>query len=549
MNEQRTGEGLVAAFVIICSIATTGCQNFGTGGTGEMVIPRTELRDIQATDLAPVADENPSTEITATQPSTQPSAQTELTLEEARQMALQNNLELKVQLLEPTIAKTFVTEEQAQFESLFSTDVNYAKIDSPTASQLSGSQVEDLSVVPAVTIPLQTGGQISIAAPYNRFETNNQFSTLNPSHETDLALSLSIPLLRGAGTQANSQGIRVAFYDYQISEARAKLEVIRVLAAVDRVYWRLYAARKELEVRKQEYDLAVVQLERARRLVNAGVAAEPEIVRAESGVADRVEAVINAENALRDRQRELKRILNDANLPMTGPTIILPTSPPNATAYRIDADRAVELALRKRMEMLELELRIAREESNVEFARNGTLPLVTLDYTYNVNGLGPTFDDAVNFATDHDFVDHSIGVRVQVPIGNEAARSRLRRALSTRLQALATQEQRMAAITQEVLNAIDQLEANWQRILAAQQQVILNARLLDVETRQFERGLRTSTEVLNAQTSLANAQSAEINAITEYQIAQVDIAFAVGMILGSSHVTWDPIPAPPYRSR
>jgi outer membrane protein TolC len=74
--------------------------------------------------------------------------------------------------------------------------------------------------------------------------------------------------------------------------------------------------------------------------------------------------------------------------------------------------------------------------------------------------------------------------------------------------------------------------------------VILAARLLDAEVRQFEQQLRTSTDVLNAQTNLANAASAEIAAITEYQISQVDVAFATGMILGQSKVAWN-APAPP----
>jgi outer membrane protein len=105
---------------------------------------------------------------------------------------------------------------------------------------------------------------------------------------------------------------------------------------------------------------------------------------------------------------------------------------------------------------------------------------------------------------------------------------------------------RTALIKQEMLNAIDQLDANWQRILAAQQRTILAARVLDVETRQFELGLRTSTDVLDAQTRLANSQSSEIAAITEYQIAQVDIAFAAGMLLGASNVSWEPTPAPRF---
>src|SRR5688500_3601967 len=542
-------EGAVAAFVILSvGLLACGCSgSAGVGGTGEVVVPRETLRTIDADDLSSVAvPRPPTTRIAATAPTTRPAPVVELAIEDARRMALSNNLDLRVELLEPTIARTFVTEEQAQFEALLVADASYAKLDSPTASQLSGSQVDDFNARGGLIVPLLTGGQVRFDVPIDRLETNNQFSTLNPAYSSDVAASISLPLLRGAGVRTNTQGIRVAFYDYQISEARTKLEVIRVLAAVDRVYWRLYAARQQLDVRRKEYELANAQLRRARRLVEAQVAAEVEVVRAESGVADRLEAIIVAQNQLADRQRELKRLLNEPGLEMSTATVIIPSTIPSATAYSIDPDRATELALRQRMEMIEQELRIAREESTVAFARNGLLPLLTLDYTYNVNGLGDSWSDSFSQVGDKDFEDHTLGGRLEVPVGNQAARSRLRRALASRLQALASKEQRAALIRQEVLNAIDQLEANWQRILAAQQRVILAARVLDAETRQFELGLRTSTEVLDAQARLADAQSAEINAVTEYQIAQVDIAFAAGMVLGASNVTWSPIPAPKY---
>ena len=44
--------------------------------------------------------------------------------------------------------------------------------------------------------------------------------------------------------------------------------------------------------------------------------------------------------------------------------------------------------------------------------------------------------------------------------------------------------------------------------------------------------------------SLANAQSSEVQAVAEYQIAQVDIAQATGTVLGASRVTWQPPAAP-----
>ena len=117
--------------------------------------------------------------------------------------------------------------------------------------------------------------------PVDRFETNNSFSTLNPAYTSNLQASLSIPLLRTAGLFYNTQQIRIAFYEYQATQAQTKLEVTRVLADLEKVYWRLYAARQELVVRQKQRDLAVAQLERARRQVNAQVAAEVEITRAE----------------------------------------------------------------------------------------------------------------------------------------------------------------------------------------------------------------------------------------------------------------------------
>src|SRR5204863_463323 len=164
------------------------------------------------------------------------------------------------------------------------------------------------------------------------------FSILNPSYSSDFVASLSQPLLRGAGLDVNANPIRLAFYDLQASEARTKLEIIRVLADADRVFWRLYAARQELTVRKQEYDLAV--------------------------------------------------------------------------------------------------------------ARNGTLPLVSLDYTYSVNGLGGTFSQSFAQVDDANFQDHRVGLRLELPLGNAAARARLRRAILSRIQRLTTREQRALQIRQ-----------------------------------------------------------------------------------------------------
>jgi len=248
-------------------ILPLACRDFGTGGTGELVVPKEQLHDIQGMDLSQVATTLPATTEPTTFPATQPAAEVTITLDEVRQMALQNNLQLKVDLLSPTIAQTNISEEQARYEALFTTNVDYQVTDTPTSTRLAGSQGKGLQITPGVVVPLETGGTLRFDLPMSRSETNNSFATLNPAYTSDFQASISHPLLRGAGLAVNAQGIRVAFYNYQISQAQTKLSVITVLAAAERVYWRLYAARLELEVRKKEYDLAEAQ----SRILAAGL--------------------------------------------------------------------------------------------------------------------------------------------------------------------------------------------------------------------------------------------------------------------------------------
>jgi len=378
-----------------------------------------------------------------------------------------------------------------------------------------------------VNMPLTTGGTVNFNLADYRVKTNNVFSTLDPAYATDLALSLSQPLLRNAGKRANTYAIRIAAYNYRISEAQTKLEVIRVIAAIDRLYWRLYAARRELEVRKKEYDLAKTQLEQARRFVNEGERAQVEITRAEAGVAQRLEAIILAENTLGDTERDLKRALSMPDLEMQTPTVLIPATEPDPVRYELKNDALVKTAIESRMEMLELELQIAQDASTVDYMKNQALPLVTMDYTYNLNGLGGTRDKAYDLLYDNRFQDHRFGLQLLVPLGNQAAKSRLNQAFYQRRLRL--------------LNAIDQLEANWQRVLAGRQRTILDGRLYEAEKRQYEIGMRTTTDVLLAQNTFADAQSTEIRALAEYQIALVDLSYATGTILGSAKVRWEPI--------
>ncbi len=510
-------------------------------------VARSRLRELSPADFAPYARPGASGGASGGEDARDRFAGldvVDLSIEQCRAGALENNLDLRVALIDPAIARERVSQEDARFEAAFTLRALWSDLDQPTASQLVSGQSNAQRIEPGVRIPTRTGGTATITLPWQRSEDDNSFSTLNPSYASDLEFSISHPLLRGAGRRAATSALRVASYEGQAAQARTALEVIRQLSAVDRAYWRLDQARRELEVRQRQLELADEQLGRARRRVERGALAEIEVVRAEAGVADRLEAIVVAQNAVLSRQRELKRVVNLPGLGVGGRAMVRPSSPPDPVRYEFDRDRLVASARANRMEMLELELRLAADAARIALERNQALPLLSVDATYRVNGLGDTTGNAFDQLADNDFADWQVGVNAEVPLGNEGAASRIREAFLTRMQRLATRESRAQVITEETIAAIDTIEASWQRLMAARQSVILNTRAFQAEQRQFEVGASTSTDVLDAAARLADAQFNEVRAVADYQIAQVDLAQATGTLLGQARVRWEPAVAP-----
>jgi len=525
---------LISASALMVFIG--GCEEFAKDEEFYTVRVKPEqTRAIETLKIQPKADVNEVVDIN--RPS---QGEVKLSIEQCRAMTLKNNLDLKVQLIEPAIAAKQVSAEEAKFEWAFFSNLNYSDVRQPTSVLVNQASVYKSGVDLGVQVPLKTGGTVSFDLADNRTKSN--FDPFFPvSYSAVSTLSISQPLLRGAGKRANTHSIRILEYQRQITEAQTKLEVIRVLANTDRGYWRLYAARRELEVRQQEYQSAEAQLEQTRRMVAMGEKAAVEELRSEAGVAERLDGIIKAQKDLQDRERELKQIMNEAGLGIETATTVVPTTEPDPVRYEIERNRLTTAAVANRMEMLELELQLAQDTSTVQYLQNQALPLVALDYTYNMNGLGASRGDAYDMMTDRNFTNSILGLRLLVPLGNEAAKSRLLEAYYRKRQRLSSRENRRILIEMEVLGAIDQLEANWQSILASRQNSILAGRLYEAEKRQFELGLRTATDVLDQQAKFANAQSAEIISLTEYQISQVDLAYATGTLLGAAKVQWEPI--------
>jgi len=276
----------------------------------------------------PVTVEQATTELVEeiTEPN-ETTATVELTLADVRAAALANNLDLKVELVDPSIAQKTLDAERAKFEAVLDTGMRYRRAsDTDSSSSRNYFNVD-------VDQPLTTGGVLSVGLPFSDGHSSNGGGL------SDAAVSVSYiqSLLRGAGTRINTHSIRIAGYQKHAVDAYTKLAAIGILAQADAGYWRLYAAQRDLKVRRDQYELAQDQHRQARLKVASGSAAKIEIVRAEAGLASRLEAVIHSETAVQSRERDLRRIMNRDDMPLNSLVHIIPISEPHPLGLDLDA--------------------------------------------------------------------------------------------------------------------------------------------------------------------------------------------------------------------
>ncbi|MEI6747362.1 MAG: hypothetical protein WCL34_15475, partial [Methylococcaceae bacterium] len=191
----------------------------------------------------------------------------EFTLANVRALALENNLDLKIAEIDPKIAATQVSEEEAKFDDLIFAKAKYGRKDTPKqnmdvvtftptgGSSLLKNETDKLTAIEQLTqvldmeagivIPLRTGAKVTLSSP---FDEKKQFKGVpSTQYQNALRFSVSQPLLRDGGIDTNVAGIRIAKYEQQIIDVKTRLQSIRVLASVERAYWAIYMAWGELD--------------------------------------------------------------------------------------------------------------------------------------------------------------------------------------------------------------------------------------------------------------------------------------------------------------
>ena len=539
MEPGMVGRNIAAAAVVLVL----------TGSAAQAQAPKPDASRTE--DLVKQAMERYAAGLDSARERTQQSAAMQsvpLTLEDAVRRAIDNNLEMQVERLNPQTFDFTLASLRANYKPVATSVLGRRDNVRPPTSLLNpGSpNVSTMTYNSGITQNLWWGGG-NMSLSFNNAKIvspNDQLASFDPQFNSSYLFSYTQPLLRGFRIDQTRQQMQTTTINRDNAELNLKARTTNTLAAVRSAYWDYVYAIQAVEVAQQSLSLATKLLSDNKIRVEVGTMAPMDVVQAEAEEATRQQALTTATATMRTAELALKRlIVSGTNDPLWSQHIE-PTDRPDYQDASIDVEGAVRNALQQRTD-----LQIARnnfESNNVllKSQRDSSLPDVDALITYGAAGLGgiqyefdrPSgldrkrigilvdggYNDALRTLFNREYPNWQFQLNISYPIGGnnfeaQAARTRLL-IQQNQAQIRATE----LTVATEVSNAALQVTNSIEALAAARAARDLSQRRLDAEMSRFEVGMSNNYQVVQSQRDLREAQNSELRALLNYRKALVE---------------------------
>jgi outer membrane protein TolC len=471
-----------------------------------------------------------------------------LSVDDAVKLALEQNLGIAIERLNPQIEDVAIAQARSYWVPTFSSTLQNNSQNTPSSSFLSGGQqkIADsrFSTQVGVSQILPTGANYSFAWNSARSTSTNLFTNFDPLLSSNVAFSLSQPLLRNRTIDSYRQQLQTTRKDREAADVSLRATVAETTRSVKNAYWDLAYARENLQAQQQSLDLAKRALADNEKRVQIGTMAPIDIVEAQSEVARNEESVIVAEAAIRQAEDRLRALILDPASPEFWTTVLEPSEPMPFRAVAVDVDGAIRRALDSRTDVQLAKNSIEKSDINLRYFRTQVLPDISANVSYQSNAVGGaqltpltsltgsqtprsivaqrSYGSVLGDVFSSAFPTWTVGVTMSYPLGASTQDTNLARARLQYSQAQTQLRNLEMQIGTQVRDAARQVQTNQKRVDSARAARDLAEQRLAAEEKKFAAGIQISFFVFQAQRDLAQARTNEIKAIADYNKSVVD---------------------------
>jgi len=512
-----------------------------------------------------------------------------LSLREALAMALENNKDIEVARENVRIAEFDLRGAQGAYDPRFTTSAFYERAENPISSFLSGGQ-NGSTIQSDYTATARLEGQSpKLGGSYHldfssiRLNTNNSFTALNPQYPTSLTFTYTQPLWRGLKIDNSRRQIEIARKNLSLTDAQFRQRAIDTITNVQRAYWDLVFALRNLQVQRDAVSTARSQLEHNKRLVNEGQLAPIDVVAAEAQISTYEQGVFSALEEVSRDENNLKNLIAQNQKAEIWSASIVPTDPVELTVPDVSLPDALQTAMENRPELKQSSVLQEINKIDQRYFKEQTKPAVDLVGSYGVSGLaGTVSSNVVNPLTQSSLqlrqrVDElssivgleplpvippqtfspdllggysqslqnllanrygtaKVGVQISLPLRNRTAEAQLGRSLVEGERLGTQREQLEQTIQVDVRNALQAVRSSEARLRAATATRAANEQQFASEQRKLDAGQSTTFLVLERQNALTASRGLELKAQTDLNKAIADLQRATGNSLNVNSI-------------
>ncbi|MBJ7328001.1 MAG: TolC family protein [Chthoniobacterales bacterium] len=473
-----------------------------------------------------------------------------ISLRDVVRMALENNMDVKVQRLQPELGEQQMRFAAGAFDPQFGfqTQYAYSKIPQNTQEFISTGGVTEGFDDPRtftqenISFNWQLGGKTPLGTQYsvglNQLQARNDLNILIPpslffpEYTTVLGLTVTQPLLRNFGPAANLAELRIARLQKKIGWYEWQQQIITSLAQSLSLYFDLIYAAENLRVRQSAvYTARMLERQNIRR-VEAGKMRPSDVWEAQTSVANNADLALRAMNAYIETQSQLKAQILSSEKIAAGPTGRLePTDSLEIPPVQLDRDRFIREALSKRPEYLRAQSVVEQEGIKVRYARNQVYPQVDLQASYGLTGLEGSFGNSFNDTFTTGGPALTVGVVVSVPLGSVKERAGLQAAKYREKQSSLSEHKISSNLVLDVETSLSIFRTTKEQVSAAADTSRTARLTAEVQEKLLEEGRATTFDVVRLQNDFADARTRELAALANHRKAILRLAVARGALL------------------
>jgi outer membrane protein len=469
-------------------------------------------------------------------------AGTPVSIEEAVRMALENNLGVQIEKLNPQIQVLGVSRARAVYAPSLLTGLSRRSATSPPtdfntsgANQLISTN-SNFASNGGLQQQMRWGGAYSVVFDGSRATTNDINPRFNPQLGSGLNATITQPLLRNFKIDANRQQVLLANNQLQAADLNLQQRLTQTGRSVRAAYYALVGAIAGLEVAQESLNLSRTSLKNNQTRVEVGTMAPIDIVTAEAEVASNEENVIITQGQIESAQDQLRTLIMNPSQPDFWTARFAPSEQPVLTARVIDIDGAIKSALANRTDLLAFKKQMESTDINMKYAANQKLPALDLTARYGLAGVAGTalsqdssipsavrsFGDALRDVFGNDFKTWSFSLNVSYPLGTSPAEAAYAQGKLQQQQEHTSLASLEMQVTTAVREAGRRVNTNLKRVEATRKARDLAQQRLDAENKRFTVGLSSTFELLQAQRDLSRAKQSELNATIDYNLSLID---------------------------